>query len=130
MFCGLITLTGHALRRNVLSHIVEIKTEVRDAGGVRAACDRLRLEPPVDGKTRLFSREAEGSLFGCGTGVIRWCFRRRRQKLSTTTTVDAGVISRGSISFCRRMPLSRRTSRLGGYFSDPSLHPLQVRIVE
>ena len=43
-----------------MSHIVEIRTEVRDANGVRAACDRLRLEPPVEGKTRLFSREAEG----------------------------------------------------------------------
>jgi len=43
-----------------LSHIVEIRTEVRDAGGVRAACDRLRLEPPVEGKAKLFSREVEG----------------------------------------------------------------------
>ena len=43
-----------------MSHIVEIRTEVRDANGVRAACDRLRLEPPVDGKIRLFSREVEG----------------------------------------------------------------------
>ena len=43
-----------------MSHIVEIRTEVRDANGVRAACDRLRLEPPVEGKTKLFSREAEG----------------------------------------------------------------------
>jgi hypothetical protein len=43
-----------------LSHIVEIRTEVRDAGGVRAACDRLRLEPPVEGKTKLFSGEVEG----------------------------------------------------------------------
>jgi hypothetical protein len=33
---------------------------VRDAGGVRAACDRLRLEPPVEGKTKLFSGEVEG----------------------------------------------------------------------
>jgi len=43
-----------------LSHIVEIRTEVRDANGVRAACDRLRLEPPVDGKAKLFSGEVEG----------------------------------------------------------------------
>jgi len=39
---------------------VEIKTEVRDAAGVRAACDRLLLEPPVEGKSKLFSREVEG----------------------------------------------------------------------
>ena len=43
-----------------MSHIVEIRTEVRDANGVRAACDRLRLEPPVEGKAKLFSREVEG----------------------------------------------------------------------
>ena len=43
-----------------MSHIVEIRTEVRDANGVRAACDRLRLEPPVEGKTRLFSSGVEG----------------------------------------------------------------------
>lgn len=43
-----------------MSHIVEIKTEVRDTVGVRAACDRLRLDPPVEGKTRLFSSEVEG----------------------------------------------------------------------
>ncbi len=43
-----------------MSHIVEIRTEVRDAAGVRAACDRLRLEPPVEGKSKLFSREVEG----------------------------------------------------------------------
>ena len=43
-----------------MSHIVEIRTEVRDASGVRAACDRLRLEPPVQGRTKLFSGEVEG----------------------------------------------------------------------
>lgn len=43
-----------------MSHIVEIRTELRDANGVRAACDRLQLEPPVDGKTRLYSGEVEG----------------------------------------------------------------------
>ena len=43
-----------------LSHIVEIRTEVRDANGVRAACDRLRLESPVEGKTQLYSGEVEG----------------------------------------------------------------------
>jgi len=43
-----------------LSHIVEIRTEVRDAAGVRAACGRLRLEPPVEGTTKLYSGEATG----------------------------------------------------------------------
>ena len=43
-----------------MSHIVEIKTEVRDPAAVTAACQRMKLEPPVDGTTRLFSGEATG----------------------------------------------------------------------
>ena len=43
-----------------MSHIVTIKTEVRDANAVRAACRRLSLAEPVQGKTKLFSGEAEG----------------------------------------------------------------------
>ncbi len=43
-----------------MSHIVTIKTEVRDANAVRAACRRLSLAEPVQGKTKLFSGEVEG----------------------------------------------------------------------
>ena len=43
-----------------MSHIVTIKTEVRDAAAVRAACQRLGLAQPVLGTTRLFSGEATG----------------------------------------------------------------------
>ena len=43
-----------------MSHIVEIKTEVRDAAAVGAACERMRLEPPIHGTTRLFSGEVTG----------------------------------------------------------------------
>lgn len=43
-----------------MSHIVEIKTEVRDPAAVTAACQRMALEPPVHGTTRLFSGEATG----------------------------------------------------------------------
>ncbi|MAG94462.1 MAG: DUF1257 domain-containing protein, partial [Planctomycetaceae bacterium] len=45
-----------------MSHIVEINTEVRDAAAVRAACQRLKLEPPVHGTTKLFSGEATGTI--------------------------------------------------------------------
>ncbi len=45
-----------------MSHIVEIKTEVRDASAIRAACQRLKLEPPVHGTTKLFSGEATGTI--------------------------------------------------------------------
>ena len=43
-----------------MSHIVSIKTEVRDAAAVRAACQRLGLAQPVQGTTRLFSGEVTG----------------------------------------------------------------------
>ena len=43
-----------------MSHIVTVKTEIRDAAAVRAACQRLGLPQPVQGTIRLFSREATG----------------------------------------------------------------------
>ncbi len=43
-----------------MSHIVTIKTEVRDAAAVRAACKRLGLAEPVQGTAKLFSGRAEG----------------------------------------------------------------------
>jgi len=45
---------------NVVSHVVEVKTEVRDTAAVRAACQRLKLEQPSHGTVRLFSGEATG----------------------------------------------------------------------
>lgn len=45
-----------------MSHIVTIKTEVRDAEAVRATCHRLGLEGPVQGTARLFEGDAEGLL--------------------------------------------------------------------
>ena len=46
-----------------MSHIVTIKTEVRDRPAVEAACRRLGLPEPVEGKTRLFSGEVQGLAF-------------------------------------------------------------------
>lgn len=43
-----------------MSHIVTIKTEVRDVAAVRAACKRLGLAEPVHGEAKLFSGLAEG----------------------------------------------------------------------
>ena len=43
-----------------MSHVVTVETAVRDAAAVRAACQRLGLAAPVDGKTRLFSGEVQG----------------------------------------------------------------------
>jgi hypothetical protein len=43
-----------------VSHLVTIKTEVRDATAVAAACRRLGLPQPNRGTARLFSGEATG----------------------------------------------------------------------
>ena len=43
-----------------MSHIVSVKTEVRDAAAVRAACRRLNLAEPVQGEVELFSATARG----------------------------------------------------------------------
>ena len=47
-------------RTLALSHIVEIKTEIRDEQAVRAACTRLQLAPPEQKAARLFSNTARG----------------------------------------------------------------------
>ena len=43
-----------------MSHIVTIKTEIRDPAALAAACKRLGLATPVQGKAKLFTTEAEG----------------------------------------------------------------------
>ena len=43
-----------------MSHIVEIKTEVRDAVAIGSACQRLKLEAPTQGTVKLFSSKATG----------------------------------------------------------------------
>ena len=43
-----------------MSHIVKIKTEVRDAVAITAACKRLNLPSPVQETVKLFSATATG----------------------------------------------------------------------
>ena len=43
-----------------MSHIVSIRTEIRDRLAVEAACNRLRWPEPVLGRHRLFSTTVEG----------------------------------------------------------------------
>jgi hypothetical protein len=45
-----------------MSHIVTVRTEVRDPLAVAAACRRLALPEPVRGTAKLFSGEAAGLL--------------------------------------------------------------------
>jgi hypothetical protein len=43
-----------------LSHVVEIKTEIRDEAAVKAACTRLQIPTPEHKTVRLFSATATG----------------------------------------------------------------------
>jgi hypothetical protein len=43
-----------------MSHIVQLKTEIRDANALGAACQRLGLDAPAHETTRLFSGESTG----------------------------------------------------------------------
>jgi len=43
-----------------MSHVVEIKTEVRDPVALSSACERLGLPEPVHEAVKLFSAEAAG----------------------------------------------------------------------
>jgi hypothetical protein len=43
-----------------LSHVVEIKTEIRDEQAVKAACTRLQLPTPENKTVRLFNATAAG----------------------------------------------------------------------
>ncbi len=43
-----------------MSHIVQIKTQVRDRAAVNAACQRLHLPEPIEGPTKLFSSTVTG----------------------------------------------------------------------
>ena len=37
-----------------MSHLVTIKTEVRDAAAIRAACTRMKLPAPMEGEVKFF----------------------------------------------------------------------------
>lgn len=45
-----------------MSHIVTVQTKLHDPVAVRAACERLQLNEPVEGNAKLFSGEAAGLL--------------------------------------------------------------------
>lgn len=45
-----------------MSHVVSIQTKLRDPAAITAACQRLKLNAPVQGTARLYSGEATGLL--------------------------------------------------------------------
>lgn len=53
-----------------MSHLVTIRTEIRDAAALRAACARLKLEAPVEGEHTIFERRVRG----LGVKLTGWTF--------------------------------------------------------
>lgn len=49
-----------SLKESIISHVVTIRTRVRDPVNVMAACARLQLPAPVHRTVRLYSAEATG----------------------------------------------------------------------
>src|SRR6516165_2558934 len=45
-----------------MSHVVRIETKIHDPAAVAAACQRLGVPAPVQGKAQLYSGEASGLL--------------------------------------------------------------------
>ena len=43
-----------------MSHIVQIRTQVRDATALQAACQRLGLAAPIEANVKLFTASAHG----------------------------------------------------------------------
>lgn len=43
-----------------MSHIVTIRTQIKDAAALAAACQRLGLQQPTQGTAKLYSSEATG----------------------------------------------------------------------
>jgi len=75
-----------------MSHVVTIKTQIRDLAAIAATCHRLALAAPVRGSARLFSGEAAGivvqlpgwnypAVFDTATGEVRYDNFEGRWKL-------------------------------------------------
>ena len=93
-----------------MSHVVEIKTEVKDAAAAQSACQRLKLEQPTHGTARMFSGEATGLIvklpdwrypvvFNTGTGKAqfdnyngRWGDQKQLDHLLQIYAVEATKI--------------------------------------
>lgn len=64
-----------------MSHIVSIKTEIRDPIAVRAACRRMRIDEPVHRTVKLFSAEATG-----------YCVQLPRWRYPVVCDTDSGTV--------------------------------------
>ena len=64
-----------------MSHIVTVKTEIRDPAALRSACQRLKLAAPVHETVRLFTTQATG-----------WAVRLRDWRYPVVCHTDTGQV--------------------------------------
>lgn len=64
-----------------MSHVVTIKTQVRDVVAIQSCCERLKLPRAEFGKRRLFNAEVEG-----------WCVQLPNWKYHVVCDIDQGVL--------------------------------------
>ena len=77
------------LEEPILSHIVTVKTEVRDHAAVAAACRRLALPEPVQGTAQLYSGQASGLLVHLPDWLYPVVIDTDHRHRSATTTTAA-----------------------------------------
>ena len=105
-----------------MSHIVQIKTRVRDVAAVRTACQRLGLPEPVHETVRLFSRQATGlavrladpAVFdlAAGSAPVR---QLRRPVAGAVCPAERGT--GGGANVVGRLPAIRAVSRQSAGYS-------------
>lgn len=82
-----------------MSHSVQIQTQVKDAAAIRAACQRLNLPAPVQGKTNLFRGDVEGLALQLPDWVYPVVVYWRYRSLSRLTTTSSSGKSCNSFPY-------------------------------
>ncbi len=94
-----------------MSHVVEIRTEVRDPLAVRMACSRLGLAAPWSGNVRLFSQ----TVAGLAVQLPNWRYPVVFDITSGSSQFDNFEGRWGKledcIASCKRMPLRKLSSK-------------------
>ena len=96
-----------------MSHIVSIKTEVRDPVAVAAACRRLGLPEPVHGTAKLFEGEATGLLVRLPGWLYPVVVRHRHRRRSQFDNYD-GSLGPAGAPRPLHAGLRRREGQAGG----------------
>ena len=95
-----------------MSHIFQIQTQIKDAAAVRAACQRLGLAQPVQGKTQAL--QWRGRRAGCAVarlGLSRH-LRHRQRPVKFDNFQGRWGDQHHLDRFLRRMPCARRRQKL------------------